>query len=64
MNYFEKIKTLPIKENPLIMGIETSCDETAVAIIKDGREMKVPGLSSNVNVKTPVIINNYDTANL
>ena len=36
MNYFEKISKLPIKENPIIMGIETSCDETAVAIIKDG----------------------------
>ncbi len=39
MNYFEKIKTLPLKENPIIMGIETSCDETAVAIIKNGREI-------------------------
>ena len=39
MNYFEKISNLPIKENPIIMGIETSCDETAVAIIKDGREI-------------------------
>ena len=26
-------------ENPIIMGIETSCDETAVAIIKNGREI-------------------------
>lgn len=39
MTYFEKIKTLPIKERAVIMGIETSCDETAVAIIKDGREI-------------------------
>ena len=39
MTYFEKISKLPIKENPIIMGIETSCDETAVAIIKDGREI-------------------------
>ena len=39
MTYFEKIKKYQIKENPIIMGIETSCDETAVAIIKDGREI-------------------------
>ncbi len=39
MTYFEKIKNLPLKENPIIMGIETSCDETAVAIIKNGREI-------------------------
>lgn len=39
MTYFEKISKLPIKENPIIMGIETSCDETAVAIIKNGREI-------------------------
>jgi N6-L-threonylcarbamoyladenine synthase len=39
MTYFEGIKTLPIKEKAVIMGIETSCDETAVAIIKDGREI-------------------------
>ena len=39
MRYFDKIKALPIKENPIIMAIETSCDETAVAIIKNGREI-------------------------
>ncbi len=39
MNYFDKINTLPLKENPIIMGIETSCDETAVAIVSSGREI-------------------------
>lgn len=39
MSYFEKIKNIPLKEQPIIMGIETSCDETAVAIIKNGREI-------------------------
>ena len=39
MNYFERIKNLPQKAQPIIMGIETSCDETAVAIIKNGREI-------------------------
>ncbi len=39
MTYFDKIKNVQLKENPIIMGIETSCDETAVAIIKNGREI-------------------------
>lgn len=39
MNYYQKITAMPLKENPIIMGIETSCDETAVAIIKNGREI-------------------------
>lgn len=39
MNYKDKRTYFQIKENPIIMGIETSCDETAVAIIKNGREI-------------------------
>ena len=39
MSYFEGVKSLPQKKEPVIMGIETSCDETAVAIIKNGREI-------------------------
>ena len=39
MSYFDSVKNTPIKENAIIMGIETSCDETAVAIIKGGREI-------------------------
>lgn len=39
MSYFEKISALPLKENPIILAIETSCDETAVAIVKNGREV-------------------------
>ena len=39
MNYFDKINAMPLAENPIIMGIETSCDETAVAIVKNGREI-------------------------
>ncbi len=39
MSYKEKISTFTIKENPIIMGIESSCDETAVAIVKGGREI-------------------------
>ena len=39
MSYFDRVKELPIKDNSIIMGIETSCDETAVAIVKNGREI-------------------------
>ena len=39
MNYFEKAKQTPIKDDAVILGIETSCDETAVAIVKGGREI-------------------------
>ena len=39
MSYFEKIKQIQLNPNPIIMGIETSCDETAVAIVRGGREI-------------------------
>ena len=39
MSYFESLKSLHQAEEPVIMGIETSCDETAVAIVKNGREI-------------------------
>ena len=37
--YSETIKSVKINQEPIIMGIETSCDETAVAIVKNGREI-------------------------
>ena len=37
--YYDKIKNTELKKEPIIMGIETSCDETAVAIVKGGREI-------------------------
>lgn len=39
MSYFEKVKNTEIKKDAVIMGIESSCDETAVAIVKNGREI-------------------------
>lgn len=39
MNYFERVKSKPIKKDPLILGIESSCDETAAAVVKGGREV-------------------------
>ena len=39
MSYFDVVKNIPLKDEPIILGIETSCDETAVAITKGGREI-------------------------
>ena len=39
MSYFDAVKNIPLKAEPIILGIETSCDETAVAITKGGREI-------------------------
>lgn len=39
MSYLEKLDQVKLNPNAIIMGIETSCDETAVAIVKGGREV-------------------------
>ena len=39
MLYSEQIKNFKIKDKPLILGIETSCDETAVSVVYNGREV-------------------------
>lgn len=39
MKYSEKISGFEPKENAVIMGIETSCDETAVSLVRGGREV-------------------------
>lgn len=43
MKYFErmkeKFKKLKSKENVIVLSIESSCDETSVAVVKNGREV-------------------------
>ncbi len=39
MTYNESIKNFEINENPLILAVETSCDETAVSLVRGGREV-------------------------
>ncbi len=39
MSYFERVKQKPIKKHPVLLGIESSCDETAAAILRGGREI-------------------------
>ena len=38
-----------MKKKPIILGIETSCDETAVSIIQESEEGKVKILSNIVS---------------
>ena len=37
----------------LVLGIETSCDETAVALVRDGREVLCSLISSQVDLHAP-----------
>ena len=39
MTYKEIVSATKIKKDPIILAVETSCDETAVAIVKAGREI-------------------------
>lgn len=39
MSYYQDVLARPIKSNAVILAIESSCDETACAIIKGGREV-------------------------
>ena len=54
MNYFERTKNAFEQyinaEAPLTLGIETSCDETAAAILRGGREV----LSMAVHTQIPI----------
>ena len=67
MTYYERIKSLPIKEDAIILGIETSCDETAVAIVKGGKKILADQIisSSSEHVKfggvVPEIASRYHT---
>jgi N6-L-threonylcarbamoyladenine synthase len=54
--FFSKVKGHKVvKENPdggdmLVLGIESSCDETAAAIVRDGREMVSSVISSQIEI--------------
>lgn len=39
MSYADAVRALPVREDTLILGIETSCDETAVSLVRGGREV-------------------------
>lgn len=39
MFYYERIQEIPLKSDPLILGIESSCDETAASVVRSGRQI-------------------------
>ena len=39
MRYYDRVKNTAIKDDAVILGIESSCDETAAAIVKGGRKV-------------------------
>ncbi len=51
MKYFEKIKNkTEYKKDALILGIESSCDETCASVVKGGREVLSNVISSQIEI--------------
>ena len=46
----EKFNKLKTKENVLVLAIESSCDETSIAVIKNGREILSNVISSQIDI--------------
>ena len=46
------LKEGKMKKDILIMGIESSCDETSVAIVKNGREVLSNVINSQIDIHT------------
>lgn len=53
MNYVESVKNTTIKNDAIILAIESSCDETAAAIIKGGREILSSIIMSSMTEHIP-----------
>lgn len=39
-----------MKKDIIVLGIETSCDETAVAVVKNGREVLSNSINSQIDI--------------
>ncbi len=51
MKYFEKVKrTTEYKKDAIILGIESSCDETCASVVKGGREVLSNVISSQIDI--------------
>lgn len=50
MRYIEKVNALPKKQKPIILAIESSCDETACAILCGGREVLANQIISSASI--------------
>lgn len=46
----EKFEALRNKENVVVLAIESSCDETSVAVVKNGREVLSNVISSQIDI--------------
>ena len=46
----EKFEALKNKENVVVLAIESSCDETSVAVVKNGREVLSNVISSQIDI--------------
>nr|WP_245683800.1 tRNA (adenosine(37)-N6)-threonylcarbamoyltransferase complex transferase subunit TsaD [Vulcanibacillus modesticaldus] len=46
----ERLKTIDLKESVIILGIETSCDETSIAIVQDGHKILSNIVSSQIAI--------------
>ena len=53
MNYFKKVKNTAIKEDAVILAIESSCDETAASVIKGGRKVLSSVILSSMTEHIP-----------
>ncbi len=54
MEYFEEMKqkfaALRTKKDVLVLSVESSCDETAIALVKNGREVLANIVSSQIDI--------------
>ena len=48
----EKLKNLKNKKDIIILAIESSCDETSIAVVKNGREVLSNVISSQIDIHT------------
>lgn len=48
----DKINLIKGKEDIIILGIESSCDETSVAVVKNGRQVLSNVISSQIDIHT------------
>ena len=53
MSYLDKIKNTAIKEDAVILAIESSCDETAASVVKGGREVLSSVIISSMTEHIP-----------
>ena len=51
-NVKEKLEKLKDKKDIIILAIESSCDETSIAIVKNGREVLSNVISSQIDIHT------------